>query len=115
MSRLTVPNIESATGARAEVYAQIRKTVGNVPNTYAAIGAYGPAAFKAVLAADAVLAAGTLTKADRETVKLIISKVAECDYCVAAHSSSPNSQGKIRTWSSRSATRYRPEIRSATR
>src|SRR4029077_13941151 len=86
MSRLSVPSFESATGATAEIYGQIKKAIGNVPNTFAAIGAHGPAALKAVLAADAVLAAGTLSKRDQETIKLVISGVAGCDYCVAAHS-----------------------------
>ena len=40
---------------------QIKKAIGNVPNTFAAIGAHGPAALKAVLAADAVLASGPLS------------------------------------------------------
>ena len=83
MSRLSVPSI--ATGATADVYAQIKKAIGIVPNTFAAIGAHGPAALKVVLAADAVLASGTLSKDDQETIKLIISGVAGCDYCVAAH------------------------------
>ncbi len=86
MSRIATPSVESATGATAEVYAQIKKTVGNVPNTFAAIGPYGPAALKVMLQAEAVLAAGTLRKQDRETVKLIVSEVAGCHYCVAAHS-----------------------------
>jgi uncharacterized peroxidase-related enzyme len=86
MSRLSVPGLESTTGATAEIYAQIKKAVGNVPNTFAAIGAHGPAALRAVLAADAVLASSTLTKRDQETIKLVISGVAGCDYCVAAHS-----------------------------
>src|SRR6202008_3537718 len=38
-----------------------------------------------VLAADATLAAGTLTKRNQEAIKLVISEVAGCDYCVAAH------------------------------
>lgn len=38
MPRLPTPALESATGATAEVYAQIKKAVGQVPNTYAAIG-----------------------------------------------------------------------------
>src|SRR5262249_26839509 len=67
MSRLSVPNLDSATGATAEIYGQIKKAVGNVPNTFAAIGAHGPAALKAVLAADAVLASGSLSKRDQET------------------------------------------------
>src|SRR6185437_12614058 len=84
MSRLRVPALESATGATAEIYGQIKNVVGNVPNTFAAIGAHGPAALKAILAADAVLASGSLSKRDQETIKLIVSGVAGCDYCVAA-------------------------------
>jgi uncharacterized peroxidase-related enzyme len=86
MSRIVTPAIETATGATAEIYAQIKKAVGSVPNTFAAIGAHGPAALKAVLQADGVLAAGSLSKQEQETVKLIVSEVAGCDYCVAAHS-----------------------------
>jgi len=86
MSRLSVPNLESDNGPSGQVYAQIKKAIGSVPNTFAAIAAHGPAALKSVLAADAVLASGSLNKRDQETVKLIISGVAGCDYCVAAHS-----------------------------
>ncbi|QQN62227.1 carboxymuconolactone decarboxylase family protein [Bradyrhizobium diazoefficiens] len=86
MSRLSVPNLESDTGPSGQVYAQIKKAIGSVPNTFAAIAAHGPAALKAILAADTVLAAGSLSKRDQETIKLIISEVAGCDYCVAAHS-----------------------------
>src|SRR5918996_6318775 len=86
MPRISTPALEFATGATAEIYAQIKKAVGHVPNTFAAIGAHGPAALKAILQADGVLAASTLSKQDQETVKLIVSEVAGCDYCVAAHS-----------------------------
>jgi uncharacterized peroxidase-related enzyme len=86
MSRIASPALQSATGATAEVYAQIKKAVGSVPNTFAAIGAHEPAALKAILLADSVLAASTLSKQDQETIKLIVSGVAGCDYCVAAHS-----------------------------
>jgi uncharacterized peroxidase-related enzyme len=86
MSRIATPALEAATGATAEVYAQIKKAVGSVPNTFAAIGAHGPAALKAILQADGVLAAGSLSKQHQETIKLVVSEVAGCDYCVAAHS-----------------------------
>ena len=86
MSRIVTPTLETATGPTAEIYAQIKKAVGSVPNTFAAIGAHGPAALKAVLQADSVLAAGSLSKQDQETIKLVVSAVAGCDYCVAAHS-----------------------------
>ena len=86
MSRLSIPNLESDAGPSGQVYAQIKKAIGNVPNTFAAIAAHGPAALKSVLAADAVFAAGSLTKRDQEVIKLVISAAGGCDYCVAAHS-----------------------------
>jgi uncharacterized peroxidase-related enzyme len=86
MSRLPVPNLESDAGPSGQIYAQIKKAIGVVPNTYAAIAAHGPAALKSILAADAVLASGSLTKRDQEIIKLVVSTAAGCDYCVAAHS-----------------------------
>ena len=86
MSRITIPTPESVSGATAEIYAQIRKAAGGVPNTFAAIGAYRPAALKAILQADGVLAGSTLSKQDQETIKLLVSEIVGCDYCAAAHS-----------------------------
>ncbi|GLQ50658.1 carboxymuconolactone decarboxylase family protein [Dyella flava] len=86
MSRILTPAAEAATGPAADVFEQIRKVAGSVPNTFAAIGALNPTALKAVLNADGVLASGSLSKQDQETIKLIVSVVAGCDYCVAAHS-----------------------------
>ncbi|CAG9173997.1 carboxymuconolactone decarboxylase family protein [Cupriavidus pampae] len=86
MSRIHTPAVESATGATAEVFAEIKKAAGSVPNTFASIGAHGPAALRAVLAADGVLSKGSLSKQDQETIKLVVSEVAGCDYCIAAHS-----------------------------
>src|SRR3984957_4573467 len=77
MSRLSVPNLESDTGPSGQVYAQIKKAIGSVPNTFAAIAAHGPAALKAVLSADTVLAAGSLSKRDQEVIKLVITAAAE--------------------------------------
>lgn len=85
MTRIVTPALESATGATAEIYAVIKKAAGGVPNTFATIGAHGPEALKAVWQADGVLAASSLSKQDQETIKLVVSEVAGCDYCVAAH------------------------------
>ena len=76
MSRLSVQNLESDSGPSGQIYAQIKKAIGSVPNTFAAIAAHGPAALKSILAADQVLAAGSLSKRDQETIKLVISGVA---------------------------------------
>ena len=85
MSRLSVPNLEFGTGPGGQIYAHIKKAIGSAPKTFAAIAAHGPAALKSVLAADAVLAAGSLTKREQEVIKLVISGAAGCDYCVATH------------------------------
>jgi uncharacterized peroxidase-related enzyme len=85
MSRIHIPAIESATGPTAELYGQIKQAAGKVPNTFAVIGALGPAALKAILQADAVLARGSLSKQDQETIKLLVSELSGCHYCAAAH------------------------------
>lgn len=86
MDRISTPVIASANGATAEVQARVRKAAGSVPNTFAVIGAHGPEALKAVLNVDSVLAAGSLSRQELEMIKLLVSVVAGCDYCVAAHS-----------------------------
>lgn len=86
MSRINVPPVASATGATAEVYAQVKKaTGGGLPNLFATLGALAPETLKAVLNAEGALAAGTLSKQDVETIKLLVSQQTGCDYCVAAH------------------------------
>jgi uncharacterized peroxidase-related enzyme len=85
MSRITVPAVESATGATAEVYAQVKKAAGSIPNLFVALGALAPEALKAVLNAEGVLGAGTLSKHEVETIKVLVSELTGCDYCVAAH------------------------------
>jgi uncharacterized peroxidase-related enzyme len=103
MSRINTPAVETATGAAAEIFAQVKKSAGRVPNAYAAIGALAPSALKAILGAEAALAGGTLDKKDVEVVKIIVSKSGGCDYCVAAHSAvgklvglAPDTLSKIR-------------------
>jgi AhpD family alkylhydroperoxidase len=87
MSRIAIPSIDFATGATAEVYALVRKVAGgSVPNLFAALGHLAPQTLSAVLNAEGALAAGSLSKQDLETIKLLVSELTGCDYCVAAHS-----------------------------
>jgi uncharacterized peroxidase-related enzyme len=85
MSRLSAIKPDAATGATAEIFAKIRKAVGKVPNAYATIGTHSPEALGALLSVEGVIAAGTLSKPDVEAIKLAVSEVAGCDYCIAAH------------------------------
>ncbi|WP_186101930.1 carboxymuconolactone decarboxylase family protein [Burkholderia gladioli] len=85
MSRLSTIAVADATGSTAELFTKIRKAVGKVPNAYATIGTHHPEALAAMLGIDAILAGGTLSKAEIETIKLAVSENAGCDYCIAAH------------------------------
>src|ERR1700679_3069440 len=85
MSRLSTINPQEATGATAEVFAKIKKAAGKVPNSYATIGTHSAAALGAILGVEAVLASSSLAKSDIEVIKLAVSEVAGCDYCLAAH------------------------------
>jgi uncharacterized peroxidase-related enzyme len=85
MSRISSINLTHATGAAAELFAGIKKAVGRVPNAYATIGTHSPAALASLLGADQALSAGSLSKIDVEAIKLAVSEISGCDYCVAAH------------------------------
>lgn len=85
MPRLSVPNLAFKAGPSGLVYAQVKDAFGWVPNCLAAIAAHGPEALNVILGADAVLSAGSLSERDRVIIKLVISVVSGCHYCVAAH------------------------------
>jgi uncharacterized peroxidase-related enzyme len=86
MTRLTTISPADATGATAEVFAKIKKAVGKVPNAYATVGTLDPEALEVVLAVDAVIGKGSLSRSDTEAIRLAVSEAAGCDYCIAAHS-----------------------------
>jgi AhpD family alkylhydroperoxidase len=68
------------------VYAQVKKIAGgSVPNLFAALGHLAPNSLKAVLNAEGALGSGSLNHKDIETIKVAVSELTGCDYCVAAH------------------------------
>ncbi|RDU97634.1 carboxymuconolactone decarboxylase family protein [Trinickia dinghuensis] len=85
MSRLPAVPAEETSDASRALFDRIRKAVGKVPNAYALIGSYSPAALELSLKGDAVLAGGTLTKTEIESIRIAVSALNGCDYCVAAH------------------------------
>ncbi|KVD99451.1 carboxymuconolactone decarboxylase family protein [Burkholderia anthina] len=85
MTRLTTLKPSEATGETAAVFGQIKAALGKVPNAYATIGTHSPAGLSAMLNVDAAIAASSLDQADIETVRLAVSALSGCDYCLAAH------------------------------
>jgi AhpD family alkylhydroperoxidase len=56
-----------------------------VPNAFATIGSNSPVALEAALNLDAALGKSSLSAKQIEVIKLAVSAVAHCDYCLAAH------------------------------
>lgn len=86
MTRLASHPVSDATGAAAQLFSAIQGAVGKVPNAYRDIGSNSPVVLESVLALDASLKKTTLSARDVEVIKLAVSAVNGCDYCVAAHS-----------------------------
>jgi uncharacterized peroxidase-related enzyme len=84
MSRLATLG-SAATGRTAELFAAIKSKLGKLPNAYDAIGSNSPVALEALLSFDARLADTSLSKKEIEVIKLAVSEVSGCDYCLAAH------------------------------
>lgn len=84
MSRLATQGA-NATGRSAELFGAIKSKLGKLPNAYDAIGSNSPVALEALLDFDAALASTSLSKQEIEVIKLAVSEVAGCDYCLAAH------------------------------
>ena len=84
MSRLNALG-SNATGRTAELFAAVKARLGKLPNAYDTIGSNSPVALEALLNFDAKLADTSLSKREIEVIKLAVSEVSGCDYCLAAH------------------------------
>jgi uncharacterized peroxidase-related enzyme len=86
MSRLHTEAISAASGPAAAMFGAIKRSLGMVPNAYAAVGASSPLALEAALQLEGALSRSSLGPQEREIIKLVVSELAGCDYCLAAHS-----------------------------
>lgn len=85
MPRLFTVTLPEATSRAAELFSAVQQAVGKIPNSYIGIGGNSPTALEAVLSLEASLKKSSLSVADIEVVKLIVSQTTGCDYCLAAH------------------------------
>ena len=74
----------AATGKAAELLAQVRKSLGSVPNMTKAM-ANSPTLLEAYLALSGVVAGGSLTPAVRERLAVATAQLNGCEYCLSAH------------------------------
>ena len=85
MNRLHTVSIVEATGPAAQVFSSIKAAIGAVPNAFLTVGSNSPLALSAALALDASVHKGSLSVKEIEVIKLAVSEVSNCDYCLAAH------------------------------
>jgi uncharacterized peroxidase-related enzyme len=93
MNRLHSAPVSDATGHAAQLFAAIKAAAGMVPQAYVDIGSNSAPALDGALHLDAMQRQGTLLAQDVEIVKLAVSEVNHCDYCLAAHSFLGHKQG----------------------
>ncbi|GAB7541706.1 hypothetical protein CS8_013690 [Cupriavidus sp. 8B] len=58
MTRMSTIDVTSATGLTAELFANIKRGLGKVPNAYASIGSQSPVVLQSLLATNAALKSG---------------------------------------------------------
>jgi len=85
MSSLSMVTKNEAPEESAQLYMQIEKSVGFIPNIYKVYG-HSPSVLKANLQLDSILDSGNLTKQEIEIIALVTSEYNQCEYCQAAHS-----------------------------
>ncbi|MER8157501.1 carboxymuconolactone decarboxylase family protein [Streptomyces sp. NPDC094472] len=84
MPRLPQIQPAEATGAAAEALAQVRKTLGSVPNL-AKVMANSPALVKGWLAPSGALSEGVIPAPVRERLAIATAQYNNCEYCLSAH------------------------------
>ena len=84
MARLYTVSPEEATGETKEMFDDIVKKMGFVPNFFQGLG-NSPMALEAHMALERITAKGRLTPAEREIVRLSVSEFNGCHYCLSAH------------------------------
>ena len=82
MTSIHVPTREEVSPANQEIFDQLNKALGMVPNLYATF-AHSGTALATYLAFQN--AKSSIAGKAREVVNLVVSQVNECQYCLAAH------------------------------
>jgi uncharacterized peroxidase-related enzyme len=84
MSALPQINPAEATGEAAALLAELKKSIGSVPNMAKAM-ANSPALLKGWMGLSGALAGGVLSPAVRERISLATAEYNRCTYCLSAH------------------------------
>ncbi|MFW6171597.1 MAG: carboxymuconolactone decarboxylase family protein [Planctomycetota bacterium] len=92
MPRLNVIEPDTASSKVKELYEDAQQEFGNVFNLFKGL-ANAPGALEAYITLERLIAAGKLSPAEQETVRLTASQFNGCEYCLAAHSMTASMKG----------------------
>lgn len=84
MSIINVPTLEQVDEKSQEILGQIKEKLGVIPNLYATI-AYSSKVLESYLGFSGAAGAGVFSQKEIEAIKLVVSQVNGCEYCLAAH------------------------------
>lgn len=90
MSKINVPQRNEVNEQNQQIFDQLEKNLGMVPNLYATL-AHSDNALASYLALQN--SKTSLTGKEREIVNLVVSEVNDCEYCLAAHTMIAGSVG----------------------
>ncbi len=116
MTTFKVPNREEVHSKAQQIFDNLEKQVGMVPNLYATIG-YSANALEAYLNFQGAQAKGAFKAKEREAVFLAVSEVNDCNYCRAAHTALGKMNGftEEETLQLRAGTHPDPKLNTITR
>jgi uncharacterized peroxidase-related enzyme len=86
MPRITLMDPKAATGVVGEVFGEITKTFGMVPNLFRAYANHPDLLRTNWEKHKAIMVDGELPRKTKESIALAISSANGCQYCIAAHS-----------------------------
>ena len=81
---IRVPSRDQLTEKSQTILGQIEQKLGMVPNLYATLG-YADNALESFLEFSGRAGAGSFSNKEIEAIKLAVSEVNQCQYCLAAH------------------------------
>ena len=96
MTNFEIHNTQSAPAKSVASLEAAKKAYGFIPNLIGTL-AESPAAVKAYLTLDQLLAESSLSAVERNIATLAISRYNECHYCMAAHSFVADNLSKVPT------------------
>lgn len=82
---ITVPQANEVSTESQDIFENITKSLGFLPNLYATIGHSSNALKNYLQWEGSMTGKSSFTKKEEEAIKLVISEINGCQYCLAAH------------------------------